>query len=442
MRQEIFVYSVSLGCPKNLVDTEKLLGRLGPWYKASASPATADVVLINTCSFIQSAVEESVETILSLAREAEDVSPRPAIVVTGCLPARYPIAELRQELPEVDLWLSLEEQPIWGQKLARHLDRRQGYQAGQLADGWSARVLSTPPGSAYLKISEGCSHSCAFCLIPSIRGPLRTAPREALLREAKELVAGGVKELVLVGQDVASYGKDRGGKRELWGLLHSLAQLEGLHWLRLMYLYPSGVTRELLSVLQELSPPLIPYFDVPLQHAHPEILASMGRPFAGDPRRVVDRIREHFPRASLRTSLIVGYPGETEEHYRVLRHFVEQVKFQHLGVFPFSPEEGTSAAQAPSQVPNRVKERRRRELMELQAAISRELLSSYRHRSLDVLVERPHPEWPTLFEGRSWFQAPEVDGLTYVSGHDLGPGQIIPARVEQTWDYDLSALVE
>ena len=447
MHREISVYSVSLGCPKNLVDTERLLGALGPSYRPARSPEEAELILVNTCSFLESAVEESVETILTLVSETEDMARRPFIVVTGCLVARYTIAELQQELPEVDLWLGLEEQSGWKHRLAEHVHGLLAGRAGALQPGRTEaqavpRVLSTPPGTAYLKVSEGCNHSCAFCLIPSIRGPLRTAPASALLAEARELLARGVQELVLVGQDVASYGRDRGGRRELHRLLQSLAGLAGLTWLRLMYLYPSGLTTELLSVLRDISPPLLPYFDVPLQHAHPEILSSMGRPFAGDPRRVIDRIRSTFPQASLRTSLIVGYPGETEAHYRALRDFVKEAGMQHVGVFAFSPEEATPAAEAPDQVEEEVKEERRQELMELQAGISRDLLAGYRGRSLDVLVDRPHPEWPTLYEGRSWFQAPEVDGLTYISGSRLVPGRMVRATVEQTWDYDLSTLSE
>lgn len=431
----IRVYTVSLGCPKNRVDTERLLGALGSDMSPAEDPSSADLLLVNTCGFIRPAVEESLRTILDLAASRPKRGRKPVLAVAGCLVSRY-ARDLVDGMPEVDLWLSTHELDLWPQRAARAL-KRAGFA------GAERRRLSTAPGHAYLKISEGCSHDCRFCTIPSIRGPHTSRPLESLAEEARELLSQCVPELVVVGQDVTAYGRDLGMKDGLRRLLEALLPLKSLEWLRLMYLYPAGLTDSLLSFLAKAGPPLLPYLDVPLQHAHPAILKSMGRPFAKDPRLVLERIRKHLPDAVLRTSLIVGYPGETEEHFRVLRDFVAQARFQHLGVFAYQAEEGTPAAALPDQVADEVKEERRAEIMELQAGISAELLSEHVGETLPVLVEAPHPEWPGLYTGRAWFQAPEVDGATYVSAPPdsaLTPGTIVPARIESAETYDLSAL--
>ena len=439
--KHVAVYTISLGCPKNRVDTETMLGVLGSSFAPAASADQADVVLINTCSFIQTAVEESVQVILETVSELAGLESKPLLAVTGCLPSRYG-SELEEELPEVDLWISLDDQPHWVEILLERLQAFQGYSRGgrHTEHPGSKRVLSTGPGMAYLKISEGCSHACSFCIIPRIRGPLRSSPISDLVAEAKDLISQGVKELCLVAQDVGAYGKDRGRAENVQHLVSAVAELQGLHWLRLMYLYPAGVTRSLLVFLHDLGPPFVPYFDIPLQHAHPEILGKMGRPFAGDPWKVVTRVREFFPQASLRTSLIVGFPGETEAHFRSLLDFVRRVEFEHLGVFTFSPEQEARATHASGQVSEEVKLERRDRILELQKEISGRKLAGYEGQDLEVLVERPDPHWPTLFQGRTWFQAPEVDGMTYVSGGDIRPGDLVRARVEAASSYDLSGL--
>jgi len=430
----IRVHTVSLGCPKNRVDTERLLGVLGRGLVPAEEVAGADLVLVNTCGFIRPAVEESVETILSVIREAEAAEPRPLIAVAGCLVSRYGRGELSRDLPEVDLWLSTRELEQWPGRIGAALGKRK-------LDALGPRRLSTAPGFAYLKVSEGCSHRCAFCTIPSIRGRHVSRPLDELEREARLLVErGGVPELVLVGQDVTSYGRDLGLKDGLKRLLDRLMPIGGLKWLRLMYLYPAGLTDPLLRHLAGLGRPLLPYFDIPLQHAHPEILSAMGRPFAQDPCLVVDRVRAHFPDAALRTSLIVGFPGETAAHFQALKAFVERTRFAHLGVFPYHREEGTRAAALPGQVAQAAKTRRRNSLMKLQEAISRERLDALVGTRQEVLVEEPSPEWPGLFTGRVWFQAPEVDGVTYVSGPRVKPGRLVMADIEQAQSYDLAAL--
>ncbi|MBS3779108.1 MAG: 30S ribosomal protein S12 methylthiotransferase RimO [Desulfovermiculus sp.] len=426
------VLTISLGCPKNRVDTENMLGQLGGAYRPASEAQEADVVLVNTCAFIQPAVEESVQAILHIAHEFGYASKRPLLAVTGCLPARYGVTELSQELPEVDLWLSLQEQPLFAHRLASYFD---------LPLPSSSRLLTTPPGYAYLKVSEGCEHKCAFCTIPAIRGRLRSVPLGEVQREAMRLRDRGVRELCLVAQDLSAYGRDLGwGNSGLCRLLETLFQVSGVDWIRLMYLYPTGLSRELLQFISQAGAPLLPYIDVPLQHAHPDVLRRMGRPFVNDPQRVVDRVYELLPQACLRTSLIVGYPGETEAHFQTLLNFIHQVRFWHLGVFAFSPEEGTPAARLPGQVPDHVQEHRRAEIMRLQADISREIMSGFVGQTLPVLIDAPEPEWPALYQGRAWFQAPEVDGITYVSSQEAGPGDMVQAEVVDSMTYDLSAL--
>ncbi len=437
--KNVRVHTISLGCPKNQVDTEWMLGGFGAGFVNEATPEGADVVLINTCGFIEPAVSESLQVILDMAQTLAGLDPRPSLVVTGCLVSRYG-QDLRGELPEVDLFLEIGRQGELGQRL-RELAAK-GARAGLASalDGYSAaRLLTTPPGYAYLKIAEGCDNRCRFCTIPSIRGPLVSRDEAEILDDARRCLDQGRKELVLIAQDVTAYGRDRGGKA-LRGLLEKLAPLRGLEWMRLMYLYPGGLDDDLLRFLAELGRPFIPYFDIPLQHAHPDILVSMGRPFRRDPRAVVEQVRKYFPQAALRTTFIVGYPGETEERFCALEAFVRETRFMHLGVFPYYAEDGSEAALLPDQLPDEVKEERRDRIMELQAGISEELLAGFEGQELDVLVDRPHEEWPGLYEGRVWFQAPEVDGITYVSGEDVGPGKMVRAVIEEVKTYDLVAL--
>lgn len=425
----IKMHAISLGCPKNRVDTERLLGSVGA--VAVERLEDAEVVLINTCGFIQPAVEESLATIFETARAIAALPKKPLLAVAGCLVSRYG-AGLAGEIGEADIWLSTREIELWPGKLARAL--------GRAIAPLGERLVSTPPGYAYLKISEGCGHKCAFCAIPAIRGVHVSRAPQDILREAAWLTSQGAHELVLVAQDTTAWGRDLPEKRDLRHLLERLLGLDGLDWLRLLYLYPAGLTEELLGFMRQAGPKLLPYFDIPLQHASPEILAAMGRPFAKDPRLVIERVRRHFPEAALRTSLIVGFPGEKPHHFKCLSEFVAGARFHHLGVFPYHREDGTRAATLPGQVGGAVKTRRRAELMELQAGISEDILAGYVGSELDVLVDAPHPEWPGLHVGRTWFQAPEVDGVTYVSGPSVAPGKMVSAVIEEAKTYDLVAL--
>lgn len=344
------IYSQSLGCPKNRVDTERLLGSLGhpsigEPVVTVADPEDADLVFINTCAFIGPAVEESVRSIVQMAADLEDLPNRPLFAVGGCLPGRYGVAELAGEIPEVDIWLHAADVDSWPAMLADAL---------KLKHVEPGRLLSTGPSYAWLKIGEGCRHRCSFCTIPSIRGAYVSAPADALEAEAQALLEQGVKELVLVAQDVTAWGSDsEGGDLRL--LLERLLPLSGLERLRLMYLYPAGLRDELLSFLASAGKPFVPYFDMPLQHADPEILGRMGRPFARDPQLAVDRIRHYFPDAALRTTLITGFPGETDAQFATLAEFVARNRFHHLGVFAYEAEDGTPAAAMSGQVPVRTR---------------------------------------------------------------------------------------
>lgn len=440
----ISVYSVSLGCPKNRVDTERLLGALGTPVRPVETMAEADVVLVNTCGFILPAVEESVRTVVEAVDEISGLARRPLLAVAGCLVGRYGERDLAAELPEVDLWLPNQSIETWPELLVNALG---GVGAvGVVAPGYAGgtRLLSTGPSYAWLKISDGCRHNCSFCTIPSIRGAHRSTPAAELEREARQLLGMGVRELILVAQDVTAWGSDAdgNGRGDLRPLLDRLLPLPGLDRLRLMYLYPAGLNDDLLSYLAAAGAPFVPYFDVPLQHAHPDVLGRMGRPFARNPRAVVERIRKHFPDAALRTSIIVGFPGETEEHYAALTDFVVETRFHHLGVFAYRAEEGTPAAAMPEQVADNVKEWRRDALMEAQAEISEEIMEAYVGQRLPVLVDAPHDEWPGLHTGRTWFQAPEIDGVTYVSGAGVAPGALVEADIVEARTYDLVALAE
>lgn len=443
----IRIHSISLGCPKNRVDTERALGELGLSVplRTVSRPEDADCVFINTCGFIAPAVEESVRVLMETIGRLEDMpeGKRPLLAVAGCLVGRYGKDILAPDLPEADLILDNRELENWGRLLATALANRGGLAVSTpIPPSGTARLLSTGPSYAWLKISDGCRHACSFCTIPSIRGSLRSAPAGRMREEALGLLAQGVKELIVVAQDVTAWGSDLEPRQDLPFLLEQLLPLPGLARLRLMYLYPGGITRELLAFLQQAGSPFVPYFDVPLQHAARNVLSRMGRPFAGKPREAVERIRSFFPDAALRTSIIVGFPGESDADFQELCHFVEESRFHHLGVFAYQPEEGTPAASLPDQVPDHVKEERRSVLMDLQSGISESILQQYAGQRLPVLVDTEHEEWPGLHVGRAWFQAPEIDGVTYVSGPGVAPGALVEADITEAQTYDLVGLTD
>ncbi len=425
------VYAVSLGCPKNRTDTEKLLARLVEHgAEIVLSPEEADLILVNTCAFIRPAVRESIDTVLELA---ERKRPGQRLAVIGCLVARYG-KEVLEAFPEADLFCGIE---AYRRPEVFFEDSRLLVLCPQGPET-TGRVLTESPFYAYLKVTEGCRHACSFCTIPRIRGPLRSRPEEELLAEARRLVSEGVREIILVGQDVSAYGLDR-KERALPRLIKRLlSEVSGSFRLRLLYLYPEGITLELLGLFAEESR-LAPYADLPVQHAHPEILRRMRRPYrAGGILDLVDRLREARPEIGLRTSVIVGFPGEGEEEFSTLLEFLRKARFDHLGAFVFYPEEGTRAAGFSPRVPHREAVRRRHRVMVLQREISRENLRR-RVGSEDLVLVTGYDARGRPV-GHAGFQAPEVDGHTViVKGIPVCPGDLVRVRFIRSFTYDLWA---
>jgi ribosomal protein S12 methylthiotransferase len=434
------IYAVSLGCPKNLVDTELMLGQLcRSGWEVAAAPEAASVLLVNTCAFIAPACREAVDTILELARYKE-ADPEKRLVVTGCLVQRYG-EELAAGLPEADLFLGVNDFPA----LSRILHQKPEGGEARLWHtaplhryaGVGARYPATPPHLAYLKIAEGCSHRCTFCTIPQIRGPYRSRPLDILVAEARQLAAAGVKELVLVAQDTTAYGRDWGGRPGIVELLRELARISGFRWIRLLYGHPARVTPELLETMAE-HPRILPYLDLPLQHGHDEVLRRMGRGHTR--RRVLDtfrRIRQMLPQATLRTTVMVGFPGETEAHFQALMDLVQEVRFDHLGVFLYYPETGTAAARFTPRVPRRLARQRARVLKAVQAGIVKARLKALVGTVQPVLVEGVSSESDYLLSGRLPSQAPDIDGQVYITAGTGQVGEIQPVRLTRALPYDL-----
>ncbi len=420
----IKVFAITLGCPKNRVDTERALASL-----AAARPIelvdeaeAADLILINTCGFIEEAVSESIETILAVAAST---SPGKRLVVGGCMVNRYG-DELIQELPEVDLFLTSRELLELGQRLD-----------GGSAAGGQGRLLSTPPWFAYLKLGEGCSNRCTYCLIPRLRGPQRDRPVAELVAEAKELEAGGVKELILVAQELTAYAP--GGGDDLVTLIQGLLSSTSIPWIRLLYLHPQGITQELLE-LMAAEERICNYLDIPIQHADTSILRRMGRGYSREElHELFQAIRAAVPEAVIRTTVMVGFPGEGPKEFDELMKSLEEWRFDHLGCFVYSDEEEAPSSRLDRKVDPAEAERRRLEVMALQAGISRELNGRWVGRRLEVMVEGPSPETDLLLVGRTRFQSPEIDGVTYINRGNFTQGEIAELTVEEAHTYDLVA---
>ncbi|MBW1876935.1 MAG: 30S ribosomal protein S12 methylthiotransferase RimO [Deltaproteobacteria bacterium] len=440
------VHLISLGCAKNRVDSEVMVGLLQQGeFRLVDDPAEADVIVVNTCSFIQSATEESIETVLEMG-EIKGAGSCKRLVVTGCLVQRYG-EELEGELPEVDHFLGTGEY----HRIAEILQSRSGEAARSyvdepryLHDEGVPRVNSWSSCSAFLKIAEGCDHRCAFCIIPRLRGRLRSRTIPSLVVEAERLAAEGVVELNLVSQDSTAYGRDLGDGTGLGGLLDALCDVNGVEWIRLHYAYPIGLPAGLLEALRD-QPKVVPYLDIPLQHASGRMLKAMRRGVTREGQeRILDRVREYVPDITVRTTFIVGFPGETDEDFAELCDFVQRQRFDHLGVFAYSREEGTPAVELPSQVPEHVKEARQRRLMEIQKGISQEKLQALVGQVVPVLVEGVSEESDLLLRGRTDRQAPEVDGQVFITNpsSEVRVGQIRSLKVVQAGDYDLVGELE
>ena len=438
----IQIFCASLGCDKNLVDTEKMLGLLEQeGYHFTDDESQADVILVNTCCFIGDAKEESVNTILEMARFKETGSAK-ALIVTGCLAQRYQ-KEILEEIPEVDAVLgttSWEEivpvvKELLEEKKETHVTCF--HSLDELSGTGKPRILTTGGHYAYLKIAEGCDKRCTYCIIPYLRGPYRSVPMEDLVREAEELARQGVKELILVAQETTLYGVDLYGKKSLPQLLERLAQIPEIYWIRIQYCYPEEITDELIETIRSQEK-VCHYLDIPIQHASDSILKRMGRRTNQEQlRRMVKKLRERIPDIVLRTTLISGFPGETEEDYETLMEFVDQMEFDRLGVFPYSAEEDTPAFSFPDQIPQEIKEKRRDEIMELQQEIAFEKSEAMVGRVLTVLIEGKVVDEPA-YVGRTYMDAPGVDGLIFVNtGEELMSGDFVRVKVTGAADYDL-----
>ena len=450
------VLFVSLGCDKNLVDSEKMLGLLNEaGYRVAQEESEADAIVVNTCCFIHDAKEESVETILEMA-EWKKKGRLKALIVTGCMAQRYQ-DEIQQEIPEVDAVIGTtgytEIVPILDEILAE-AEASQKEAAveepkeksfvnccpsidllpASLAD---KRVVTTGGYTAYLKIAEGCNKRCTYCIIPYIRGHYRSFPMEDLLEEARKLAEGGVKELILIAQETTVYGMDCYGRKALPELLTKLCEIEGIEWIRILYCYPEEITDELIAVMKK-EKKICHYLDIPIQHSEDTILKRMGRRTnRAELVSLVEKLRKEIPDIVLRTTLITGFPGETEEEFKNMVDFVDSMEFDRLGVFPYSAEEGTQAAEMDGQITEEVKESRRDEIMALQQEISADKAASRIDDEMSVLIEGYLYE-DDIYIGRTYMDAPKVDGNVFVRAEEeLISGDIVPVRITGANEYDL-----
>jgi ribosomal protein S12 methylthiotransferase len=437
---------VSLGCARNLVDSEVMAGLLQRnQYQVVPEPAGADIVLVNTCGFIEAAKAESLETILEIARLKEQGSVK-KLVVAGCLSQRYP-EELAKELPEVDLFIGTGEVPRVAEILREHEanEARRQYIGipSYLYDHATPRLRTTPSHSVFVKVSEGCDHKCAFCIIPQLRGPHRSRPIDSVVKEAAMLGQDGVKEINLIAQDLTAYGRERKDGTTLFGLLRKMVSIPDIAWIRLLYAYPNFLDEALLELIRD-SEKICNYIDIPFQHVNQRLLRSMRRGKSGGAvRETVEKLRSAIPGLTLRTSLIVGFPSETERDFQELLDFVEEAQFERLGVFKYSEEEGTAAAQMAGAVPEEEKESRWQEIMDLQSAISRKKNQALIGTIQRVIIDNLDSD-SGKFTGRTQAHAPEVDGVVYMNGLTLSSktvslrlGDMIDARISGALDYDL-----
>lgn len=433
---------ISLGCPKNQVDADHLChALLAAGHTTTADPAEADVILINTCGFIESAKQEAIDTILEAVQLKQGAHP-PKVVVTGCLAERYR-EEIQKEIPEVDATIGIGCNADIAALVARALDGEKVEAFAKKTDLplEGLRVISTPRHYAYLKIAEGCNNRCSYCAIPLIRGPLRSRKLEQVLEEARWLASEGVKELIVVAQDVTAYGDDL-GRNQTVELLDALNQVEGIHWIRLLYAYPERVTDDFIAAMAR-NDKVLPYLDLPIQHINSEILRSMNR--KGDRETVLSairRLRAGIPGLTLRTTLIAGYPGETEEQFEELCEFVKETEFDRLGCFAYSQEEGTPAARM-EQLPLSVREERAARIMEIQAGVMARKQEEKLGAELEVICDGLDEE-TGLYACRSAADAPEIDAIVYVNSPDLPleEGGFYWVRVEESDVYDLYARLE
>ena len=428
---------VSLGCDKNRVDSEIMLGMLKNTYEITEEPKEADIIIVNTCGFIESSKQESIDTILEMAEYKKDYNCK-LLMATGCLTQRYG-EELLKLMPELDIILGVNNYGFLDQYVEKFIKTRERIMAVDYLDSGineGERILTTGFGqTAYLRISEGCSNHCTYCIIPKIRGTYRSRPMEKILEEAKTLAKGGVQEVIVVAQDTTRYGTDLYGKKALPELLRKLKEIEGIKWIRVLYLYPEEFTEELIEELKT-NEKVVKYLDLPIQHISDGVLKRMARRTKKeDLLSLLRTLRHEIPDLVLRTSLIVGFPGETDEEFKELYDFVDEIEFDKLGVFTYSKEEGTAAALMKGQIRKDVKERRRNLIMARQQEVSRRILERKVGKTYEVLVEGMGEDG---YYGRSFEMAPEVDGMIIIKTQkDLMVGSFVDVKIIEALEYDL-----
>ena len=442
---------VSLGCSKNLIDTEVTIGKFKEHkFEIVNNPKEAEIIVINTCGFIESAKEEAINTILEMAEYKKKKCKY--LVVMGCLVQRY-YEDLVKELPEVDLFLKIEDYDKMWEKIEELFEKKNSSQAElcQKATSKKARVLklpmfeereylqrtiSTGENFAYLKIGEGCSNMCTYCAIPYIRGLFVSRPMEDILEEAKTIAKKGIKELIIIAQDTTKYGKDLYGESKLAELLTELCKIKELHWIRFLYSYPEGITDELIQVVKK-EKKIAKYFDIPIQHISNEVLKKMNRKTSKENiEKLISRIRKEIPGVALRTSLIVGFPGETKEQFEELYDFVEKIKFDKLGVFEYSKEDGTPAATMPNQIHHMTKKSRFNKIMSLQQEISREKMKAKIGTKQEVLIENKSFD-RKYYIGRTKSDVPDIDGVVYIKNNKLEINEFVNCKITDFKEYDL-----
>ncbi|NCF99752.1 MAG: 30S ribosomal protein S12 methylthiotransferase RimO [Planctomycetia bacterium] len=444
--QPVAIHLVSLGCPKNLVDSEVILGRLGAeGFVVSQEPETSDILMVNTCGFIESAKEESINEILELVKLKEE-DPAKRVVVAGCLGQRYP-EELAKEIPEIDAIVGMSEYPKMPAILnklmsevreAREADRVHVGDITHPAYSEDSRLRLTPGHSAYLKISEGCDNPCTFCSIPSFRGRFRSKDPQHVIREAHELVASGTREINLISQDLTSYGSDIDGDYLLPEIMGELDKVEGIDWIRLLYTYPYKFSDEMIDAVARLER-VIPYIDMPIQHIDDTMLKRMGRRMGEkDTVELFRKMRDRIPNLVLRTTFIVGFPGETREMFQKLIDFVKEFRLERVGVFTWSPEEGTPAEKLPDRVPREEQERRREELYLVQQQVAFDWNRERVGTEVDVLLDSECDKTGQWL-GRSFAEAPEIDSVIRIPTNAGEIGDIVRCRIVEMDEYDLIA---
>lgn len=442
------LYFTSLGCSKNLVDSQVMLGHLKlDGFKIAQNPEDAEVIIVNTCSFVEAAKVESIETVLGLA-EHKETGKCQALVMSGCMAQRYH-GELEAEMPEIDMFIGTGEYqkivPLLKALDEGKLDKKSFVEIPKYIHTEFDPRLNTSPGHmAWLKISEGCNRNCTFCIIPTLRGKLRSRSVESLVTEAKNLASQGVRELNLISQDFSDYGVDLegGGKKEgknplIYKLLSELEKVEGIDWVRVFYFYPDDLTDDVMELMAK-STKITKYLDMPIQHFADGVLRRMNRRATGELiHSKIKKLREYVPGIVLRTSVIVGFPGETEEDFEALLEGVKSARFNHLGVFKYSDEEGTSAVRLKDKVPQEIIEERFEILYETQKEIARELNQDYLGKVIDVLMEGEHEETELLLQGRHAGQAPDIDGRVIINDGMARAGEIVKVEITEVLDYDL-----